>query len=389
MRPEARRRTRAPGQRVRTFAHRRGTGEKVGTSGWPRPAPCSDVQVPGGRRTPGQIMGPNPGPRPAAPRAVNRWYTCDITADRAVTISKVFDYAERRDPGHQRTWVALADGDIHQLGLIQAEARARRHSGHHRDRLHPRAGIPVKGSLVLSPAPRPRHGRPGRRSGPGHPARPRPGDVTQIPQLAAGHPPRRPRARQDHPRDAALPPGQAALHGLPRCPGERMADRHRRHRRRCRHLVQDRMAITGARWGLPGARAFLWLRAIEASGDPAPTGPGTSSKNTTATTAAATTTASPGSLSHQKSRTVTTTTLTARDQARPAGAAPRSAALAAGARRPGPAYRAESSLVVGLPADWPILPVTDEASSVTQSIGKTAEYGTTAARRTIGLLARR
>ena len=35
----------------------------------------------------------------------------------------------------------------------------------------------------------------------------------------------------------------------------------------CRHLVQDRMAITGARWGLPGAQAILWLRAIHASGD--------------------------------------------------------------------------------------------------------------------------
>jgi len=27
------------------------------------------------------------------------------------------------------------------------------------------------------------------------------------------------------------------------------------------------MAITGARWGLQGAQAILWLRAINASGD--------------------------------------------------------------------------------------------------------------------------
>ena len=33
-----------------------------------------------------------------------------------------------------------------------------------------------------------------------------------------------------------------------------------------RHLVNDRMGITGARWGLPGAQAMLWLRAID-SGD--------------------------------------------------------------------------------------------------------------------------
>ena len=48
----------------------------------------------------------------------------------------------------------------------------------------------------------------------------------------------------------------------------------------CRHLVQDRMGITGARWSLEGAQAMLWLRAIAASGD------------TSATTPAATRTAS-------------------------------------------------------------------------------------------------
>ena len=35
----------------------------------------------------------------------------------------------------------------------------------------------------------------------------------------------------------------------------------------CRHLVKDRMDITGARWGLDGAEAILKLRAIRANGD--------------------------------------------------------------------------------------------------------------------------
>ncbi len=35
----------------------------------------------------------------------------------------------------------------------------------------------------------------------------------------------------------------------------------------CRHLVQDRMGITGARWGLDGAEAILRLRALHISGD--------------------------------------------------------------------------------------------------------------------------
>ena len=35
----------------------------------------------------------------------------------------------------------------------------------------------------------------------------------------------------------------------------------------CRSLVRDRMDITGARWGLPGAEAVLKLRSLRASGD--------------------------------------------------------------------------------------------------------------------------
>jgi hypothetical protein len=35
----------------------------------------------------------------------------------------------------------------------------------------------------------------------------------------------------------------------------------------CRHLVQDRLGITGARWDLPGAEAILKLRALHSSGD--------------------------------------------------------------------------------------------------------------------------
>ena len=56
---------------------------------------------------------------------MNRWYTTDITAGREVTIAKIFAEADRRDPGHARTWIALVDGDIHQIGLIQAQAAAR------------------------------------------------------------------------------------------------------------------------------------------------------------------------------------------------------------------------------------------------------------------------
>lgn len=35
----------------------------------------------------------------------------------------------------------------------------------------------------------------------------------------------------------------------------------------CRHLVKDRMDITGARWGLERAEAILKLRSLKVSGD--------------------------------------------------------------------------------------------------------------------------
>ena len=127
MRPEARRRrTRAPDQKVRTFDKRAGTGEKKGSKRMAETGCVFDVLPPEQQRTPEQVMRPDPGsPGKKGPRAENRWYTCDITAGRDVTIGKIFDEADRRDPGHLRTWIALAGGDIYQLGLIQAAAAAR------------------------------------------------------------------------------------------------------------------------------------------------------------------------------------------------------------------------------------------------------------------------
>ena len=125
MLPEARRRrTRAPDQRVRTFDKRAGTGEKKGCKRMAETGAVFDV-VPE-PRTPEQVMRPeggSSGKKP--PRADNRWYTCDITAGRDVTVGKIFDQADRGDPGHARTWIALVDGDDYQLGLFQAVAAAR------------------------------------------------------------------------------------------------------------------------------------------------------------------------------------------------------------------------------------------------------------------------
>jgi hypothetical protein len=52
--------------------------------------------------------------------------------------TRLFDHAEHRDPDRRRHWIALVDGNNHQLDRIHAEAlrprRARRH--HHRPPAH-------------------------------------------------------------------------------------------------------------------------------------------------------------------------------------------------------------------------------------------------------------
>ena len=52
----------------------------------------------------------------------------------------------------------------------------------------------------------------------------------------------------------------------------------------CRHLVRDRMELTGARWRLVGAEAVLKLRALRASGDFMRTGTSTKRASTSGTT---------------------------------------------------------------------------------------------------------
>jgi hypothetical protein len=65
------------------------------------------------------------GAPPPAPKAKAKWVTASVVEDAAAVIGKVFDAAARRDPSHQRQWVALVDGNNHQIDCIEAEAKAR------------------------------------------------------------------------------------------------------------------------------------------------------------------------------------------------------------------------------------------------------------------------
>jgi hypothetical protein len=63
---------------------------------------------------------------PPAPRAKGKWITASVVEDAAEVVAGVFDEAERRDPKHRRTWVALVDGNNHQIDRIQDEAATRK-----------------------------------------------------------------------------------------------------------------------------------------------------------------------------------------------------------------------------------------------------------------------
>lgn len=77
-------------------------------------------------RSPNDVMASKVGDDPPeAPKAKNKWVTASVVEDAAEVVGRLFDKAERRDPGHKRTWVALVDGNNHQIDRIGAEARAR------------------------------------------------------------------------------------------------------------------------------------------------------------------------------------------------------------------------------------------------------------------------
>ena len=45
-----------------------------------------------------------------APKAKRKWLTASVVEDAATVVGQVFDEACRRDPDHERTWIALVDG---------------------------------------------------------------------------------------------------------------------------------------------------------------------------------------------------------------------------------------------------------------------------------------
>ncbi|MGH9299030.1 MAG: ISKra4 family transposase [Acidimicrobiales bacterium] len=77
-------------------------------------------------RTPADVLASKAGDAPPpAPKAKAKWVTASVVEDAATVIKKVFDEAEQRDPAHARRWVALVDGNNHQIEVISANAKSR------------------------------------------------------------------------------------------------------------------------------------------------------------------------------------------------------------------------------------------------------------------------
>jgi len=217
-------------------------------------------------RTPADVLAPTKDKTLGPPRAKHKWVTASVVDDAASVVAEIFDEAERRDPDHQRRWVALVDGNNHQIDRIRKEAKRRK----------------VKVTIVV--------------------------DLVHVMEYVwdsawcffkEGDPAAE---RWVHEKTLAVLEGKAGIVaaairrkatklGLSedkRAGADRTADYLLNKARyldyptalqngwpiatgviegACRHLVKDRMDITGARWGLEGAEAILKLRALITNGD--------------------------------------------------------------------------------------------------------------------------
>lgn len=221
-------------------------------------------------RTPADILTlPNGAPEPTrapAPVARNKWLTASIVQDAASVVSQVFDEAERRDPDHQRTVIALVDGNNHQIRRIKAEAKTRNLTVHtvidfihvleylwsavwcffkegdpHAERwVHQKALAVLEGKAsIVAASIRRKATRRGLT-----------GSERANADTCAHY-----LIRKRHFLNYPL----ALANGWPIATGVIEGA--------CRHLVKDRMDLTGARWGLDGAEAVLKLRAIRSNDD--------------------------------------------------------------------------------------------------------------------------
>lgn len=223
----------------------------------PVPRTPRDIITPPGQGKTGRVRGP---------AATGKWLTASLTEDITAVVAAGFDEAERRDPGHRRTWIALADGNNAQIEAIEAEAARRGVTVpiicdfiHVLEYAWKAAwsffepGDPDAEAWVAAQATKILDGKAAqvaagirrRATTYGYSGPEREGADTCAAYLTAKKP--------------CLDYAAALRHGWPIATGVIEGA--------CRYLVKDRMDITGARWGLAGAEAILKLRALISNGD--------------------------------------------------------------------------------------------------------------------------
>jgi len=218
-------------------------------------------------RSPNDILATNDSRTPPPPpRAKAKWVTASVVEDISQVIARIFDEAERRDPGHERQWVALVDGNNHQMDCIRAQADSREVSVtivvdliHVIEYLWGAAwcffaeGDPAAEAWVRDRALAILEGK----------AREVAGGIRRRATTAGLAGPDRKKADACATyltnKAAYLDYPTALAAGWPIATGVIEGA--------CRHLVADRMDITGARWSVEGAEAVLKLRAVRTNGD--------------------------------------------------------------------------------------------------------------------------
>jgi hypothetical protein len=205
-----------------------------------------------------------PPPQRPRPEAKRVWASLEKTPDDV--IAEAFDEAQRRDPLHRRTWVALVDGNDHQLRVLRKLARRQKvHLTIVLDFIHVSEYVWNASLAFFSEQQAGREDWVEERL-----SRILCGNASQV---AAGI--RRSATRRGlikYQRKAVdtcanyllghtrfLRYNKYLAAGLPIATGVVEGA--------CRHLVADRMDLTGARWSLAGAEAVLRLRALRSSGD--------------------------------------------------------------------------------------------------------------------------
>ena len=200
------------------------------------------------------------------PKVKNKQVWASLRLSPAEVIEQLFAEAQRRDPLHERTWLVLVDGQEAQLAEVEkaiathrADTRVIQDFIHTLEYLWKAAycfhadGTEEAEAWVQAHALALLKGK--------------------VSDVAAGI--RRSATRKDLSQEAREPVDKCAdyllknktrfeyaaalANGWPIATGIIEGA--------CRHLVKDRMDLTGARWSLEGAEAVLRLRSLRASGD--------------------------------------------------------------------------------------------------------------------------